>query len=363
MLTRTQISALLLLLAGLAHSALASAPWHLVSTEPATPAPGQPFLIQIDGTWPNGCPFSVSPVSRDGQQLRVRLQQEGTVCTDALRPYRVSIDPAPYLPAGLDAGDYQVFVETEDQDRLRPIAFGSFSVQPQTKIISPEPGFWVADGSGAYPDSGSGVGFNLERQADALALIAYFYDDKGDPRWYFSAGDTQRSSYAGDLLEIRGGQNVFHPYQPPSDMQSFGRIDLSFIDRSHAVAWFSQPVDASILSELRIMPISLVRFGFKAGTSIEALSGRWMLLNLSRDGGDGSLIDLQPNANAQALEISLRDVRNDVSLDCGIVVDNLDQPPGLCVLTSADGRVPMENNGINELRSADGDTRLIRISP
>lgn len=361
MRTRSYIAALTIMLLGLSGTASAAAQ-HLVSTEPLAPTPDQAFLIEIQGTWPNGCPFSVSPVTRVGQALRVQLTQQGGVCTEALRPYRISIDPAPSLPRGLEAGAYQLYVAADAGSGVRTVAFSAFSVQPAAKVVRPEPGFWVADPSGAYADSGSGVGFNLERQDDAIALIAYFYDSAGDPRWYFSAGDTLRTNYSGDLLEIRGGQAVFQPYQAPRDMRSFGRIDLSFSDLGHAVAWFSQPEDASVLAGLRIMPISLVRFGFKAGTSIAALSGPWMLVNLGKDGG-GSLIDLQPDAAAQPLEISLSDERNDVRLSCGMVVENIDQPPALCVLSSSAGSVSLENNGINELRSADGNTRLMRISP
>ncbi len=362
MRTRSYIAALTIILLGLSGTASAAAQ-HLVSTEPLAPAPDQAFLIEIQGTWPNGCPFSISPVTRVGQALRVQLTQQGAACTEALRPYRISIDPAPSLPEGLEAGAYQLYVEADDGSGIRTVAFSAFSVQPAAKVVSPEPGFWVADASGDYADSGSGVGFNLERQDDAIALIAYFYDSGGDPRWYFSAGDTRRTHYSGDLLEIRGGQTVFQPYQAPRDMRSFGRIDLSFIDRGHAVAWFSQPEDASILAALRIMPISLVRFGFNAGTSIAALSGPWMLVNLDKDGGSGSLVDLQPGAAVQPLEISLMDERNDVHLNCGVVVEHNDQPPALCVLRSSAGSVSLENNGINELRSADGNTRLMRISP
>ncbi len=351
----------IVLLLGVSSGASASAPWHLLSTEPATPAPGESFLIAVDGTWPNGCPFEVSPVSREGNMLKLRLTEQPGVCTEALRPYQLRIDPAPTLARGLDAGSYQIELEAEDRSGVRTIGFGVFDVAPADRVVRPEAGFWVADPSGRYADSGSGVGFNLERQDDALAMIAYFYDHSGEPRWYFSAGDARRTGYAGDLLEIRGGQAVFQPYQAPRDMRPFGRIDLSFSDRGHAVAWFSQPQDEGILAELRVMPISLVRFGFKAGATAPALSGRWMLMELDGVDGSGRVIDLQPDVSAAPLQLRLEDQRLAVSLDCGIVTSNLDQPPALCVLATEQGQVSLEHNGIHELHSADGQTRLIRI--
>ncbi|MCB1606882.1 MAG: hypothetical protein KDI71_07895 [Xanthomonadales bacterium] len=346
-----------------AFPAQAAAPWHLIRTQPANPAPREAFLIKVEGTWPNGCPFEVTPVQLDDKQLNLRLIERPGVCTEALRPYELTIDPMTVLPQGLSSGAYQLLMEVEDQRGVRPIAFSAFDVISPDQTVRPEAGFWVADPTGSYPDSGSGVGFNLERQDDSIALITYFYDTGGEPRWYFSAGDAGRRGYSGDLLEIRGGQTLFQPYQPPREMRPFGRIDLSFRDRGHATAWFTQPEDDSILAGLKIMPISLVRFGFKGGATTAALAGRWVWLTLDGDQGSGTVVNLEANSGDNPFRLRLQDRERDLILDCGVQTEKLDQPPALCVLAGVGLQFTLDNNGINELRSSDGQTRLIRIDP
>jgi hypothetical protein len=365
MINRTLIGGILLL--GLIHagSAVAAAPWHQLSFNPPDPAPGEPFSLRLEGQMPDTCGVQFSGLSFEGGVLRVRLQRPtgtGVFCGAAVTPYTIDVDVTAAVGTIAVASSFPVHVELTDGSGTRDIAFALLTVADRDKQVEPEAGFWVADRAGRFATGGSGVGFNLEHQNGAIALIAYYYDSLGQPRWYFSAGPSERRSYRGELLEIVGGQQLFGDYRPPGDMVAFGNIDVAFQDNGRAEAWFSEAVDGGVLAEVRVQAVSLVRFGFRSSASTESLAGKWILVDLGRESGSGTVVNLVPAATLGTDHLRLEDTRTEVVVDCGPTVEQLDQPPASCSLFIADTRAAtLDNNGFKELRNSEGNFRLLRL--
>lgn len=350
---------------GLGHAGLveAAAPWHKLSFIPSDPAPGEAFSLRVDGQMPDTCGAQFAGLEHDGNSLRVRLQRPtGVFCGQAITPYSIEVDVTAAIGTIAVASNIPVYLELQDEAGSRDIAFSLLVVADRSKRVEPEPGFWVADRDGRFATGGSGVGFNLERQSDALALIAYYYDSLGQPRWYFSAGPSERRAYSGELLEIVGGQQLFGSYRPPGDMTAFGTIDVAFIESGRAEAWFSQALDGGILAEIRVQPVSLVRFGFRTGTSTASLAGKWVLVDLGRESGSGMIVNLAAASTLGSGHVRLEDRRSEVVLDCGVISEQIDQPPASCSLFLSNARAAtMDNNGFRELRNSEGDFRLLRL--
>jgi hypothetical protein len=363
MINRALFGGIFLLGLGAAGIAEAAAPWHKLSFVPPDPAPGEAFALRLEGQMPDTCGVQFTGLDYDGSKLHVRLQRPtGVFCGSAITPYSIEIDASAAIGTIPVESNIPVHVALQDEAGTRDIAFGLLSVSDRSRRVEPEPGFWVADRDGRFATGGSGVGFNLERQGDAIALIAYYYDSLGQPRWYFSAGTSERRSYGGELLEIVGGQQLFGSYRPPGDMIAFGTIDVAFADSGRAEAWFSQAVDGGVLSEIRVQPVSLVRFGFRTSASTASLAGQWVLVDLTGEGGSGTIVDLKPAAALDNGQLRLQDLRNQVVLDCGVIIGQIDQPPASCSLFIADARAAtLDNNGFNELRNSEGSFRLLRL--
>ncbi|MCB1627012.1 MAG: hypothetical protein KDI48_04725 [Xanthomonadales bacterium] len=363
MVNRIAIGGILCACALFGAAAQAAVPWHQVAFEPANPQPGQPFQLRLSGSMPDTCGVAYERTELSSSGLRVHLSRPGgLICGDAVTPYEIRIDVTAAVGNFEVSGHYPVHVSLSDQAGSRDIAFGLLNVVEAGRAQLPDAGFWVADASGRYPTGGSGVGFNIERQSDAIALIAYYYDPQGQPRWYFSAGTAGRNEYRGELLQITGGQQLFGLYRPPGDMSAFSRIDVGFTNRSHGEAWVSQALDTGILAEVQVQPVSLVRFGFRTETTAATLAGRWVLVDLGRESGSGTVVNLEAAPQLGPDHVRATDPRTQVTVDCSIVTEQRDQPPVSCALSIESSRAAvLNNNSFNELRSPDGNFRLIRL--
>ncbi len=350
---------------GLIHagSLMAAAPWHKLSFSPPDPAPGESIALRLQGQMPDTCVAQFTGVSFAEGSLRVRLQRPvGVICGQAITPYTIDVDLTAAIGTIDVAGSYPVHVELSDASGTRDIAFALLTVADRNEQVVPEAGFWVADRAGRFATGGSGVGFNLEHQDGAIALIAYYYDSLGQPRWYFSAGPSDRRSYRGELLEIVGGQQLFGDYRPPGDMIALGNIDVAFDANGRAEAWFSQALDGGVLAEVRVQPVSLVRFGFRTSASTASLAGKWVLVSLGRESGSGTVVNLVAAPSLGASHLRLEDARTEVVVDCGQVIEQIDQPPASCSLFVANARAAtLDNNGFKELRNTEGNFRLLRL--
>jgi hypothetical protein len=85
----------------------------------------------------------------------------------------------------------------------------SFSVSPTPaapEAGTPQNGWWWAGAAR------SGTGYGIEIQGDGVFIVAYVYDDAGNPVWYLATGAlTSATSYAGTWDVYAGGAQLTSP--------------------------------------------------------------------------------------------------------------------------------------------------------
>jgi hypothetical protein len=89
--------------------------------------------------------------------------------------------------------------------------------------FQPGTGWW-------WNEAESGRGYSVEVQGSNVFIVAFMYDDAGDPVWYFSAGPmTTSTHYEGEILQFSGGQTLTGSYHPPASHASIGRLTIDFL--------------------------------------------------------------------------------------------------------------------------------------
>lgn len=94
----------------------------------------------------------------------------------------------------------------------------------------PQNGWWWA-GSAL-----SGTGYGIEIQGLSVFIVAYVYDDAGDPVWYLATGNlTTPTSYSGTWDGYAGGPQLTSPEGPYSahKVSSATPMTLTFSDATH----------------------------------------------------------------------------------------------------------------------------------
>lgn len=202
------------------------------------------YFYEDDGraTWltaggPNSDPYSY--------QGRLRRYSGGQTLFGAYQP---PTGPADAGPVALEFSDDQhatltwpggmIALEREIFDT------GNASFQPQS-------GWW-------WDPAESGRGYSVEVQGGKLFLVAFMYDDAGNPVWYFSAGPLlSPTHYEGEWLQFANGQTLAGPYKPPADPTPVGLLSLDFTDTTQADATFID--DPSFSAQRRTSTARLVR--------------------------------------------------------------------------------------------------------
>jgi hypothetical protein len=102
-----------------------------------------------------------------------------------------------------------------------PFATGSVQAPPQAG--SPESGWW-------WNSTESGRGYALEIQGNQLFLIAFLYDDAGNPLWLVSNGVLSTPSlYNNNWLLFGNGQALGQPYRSPQVLNAqVGTVQIRF---------------------------------------------------------------------------------------------------------------------------------------
>jgi len=110
---------------------------------------------------------------------------------------------------------------------------GTIPIQRQTFDVSaasfrPHTGWW-------WNPAESGRGFSIEVQGNNAFIVAFMYDDNGNPVWYFAAGPmASPTRFEGDWLQFSGGQTMTGPYHPPATPQKAGRVTVDFVAQDSA---------------------------------------------------------------------------------------------------------------------------------
>ena len=106
---------------------------HLQSPQilvvPNPPTVDDEIVVDVAGTWNDGCVPSNATVTRTGSVITLRTRQQGEICTQSLTPYRITRTVGP-----LPIGTYSLVFVHDDHPMIgAPLQLGgvSFSVQPR----------------------------------------------------------------------------------------------------------------------------------------------------------------------------------------------------------------------------------------
>ena len=313
----------------------------VVSAIPATVVEGDKFSLLLTGTSPDGCGLARESIKISGDVITVVFIRAGGalgICTQVLTPFSL---PITLFNAGevAKAGTYKVRVELASIERNsqtvnKLLAFALVPVTPLGKrAIVPETGQWSYEEGGTYASSGSGVGFNIERQDQAIVNISSLYNSDGSPEWFINSGKLVAGTLSSELFSVSGGQSLFGAYKPVKEVQYNGNVLLEFNSPVHGTAWFTQPIDDGLLSGLKLMPISITRFNFGFGPGAQALSTRWALVGEGISTIDGKTLLLTNTANASNTAWSYSS--GDYRLNCELYTARPTLLPKMCSLTKS----------------------------
>lgn len=101
--------------------------------------------------------------------------------------------------------------------------FASGSVQAPPQAGSPENGWWWNAAEG-------GRGYAIEFQANQVFIIAFMYDDAGNPIWYLANGTMATPTrYVGAWSTFANGQALGQPYRAPTQVNpNAGALTIEF---------------------------------------------------------------------------------------------------------------------------------------
>ena len=319
-----------------------------VTAIPATVVEGDTFSLLLIGTSPDGCGLARDSIKVSGDEITVVFIRAGGalgICTQALMPFSF---PITLFEAGAvaKAGTYKIRIELAPIERNsqtvnKLLAFALVPVTPMGKRpILPESGQWSFESGGPYATSGSGVGFNIERQDQTIVNISTLYGSEGNPEWYINSGKLVANTLHSELFSVTGGQSLFGAYKPVKEVQYSGNVHLEFNSPVHGTAWYTQPIDEGLLSGLKLMPISITRFNFGfgsgSGSGAAALSTRWALVGEGASTIESKTLALTHAANASNTVWNY--VSGEFRLNCDLYTARPALLPKSCSLTK---------NGVN----------------
>jgi hypothetical protein len=120
-----------------------------------------------------------------------------------------------------------------------------------TDDVTPDSGWW-------WNEEESGRGYSVEVQGDSIFIVAFMYDDSGNPVWYYSAGPMDSDSpttYEGPWLQFANGQTLTGPYKPPTPPVPVGQLSVEFTGIDEATFEFDDLAPATT----RVRPAAAIR--------------------------------------------------------------------------------------------------------
>ena len=97
-----------------------------------------------------------------------------------------------------------------------------------------------------WNDTESGRGYSVEVRGGSAFVVAFMYDDAGNPVWYFSAGPmSSPTTFEGPWLQFANGQTLTGSYHPPGVPTTVGQLSLQFNSDDDATAtWTDAPASS-----------------------------------------------------------------------------------------------------------------------
>ncbi|MGQ0800992.1 MAG: hypothetical protein ACT4NL_12885 [Pseudomarimonas sp.] len=336
----------------------ASAADTRLSLLPATA--GELPQIEINGAWTSGCPPLLDGVEVVGKQITVSAKTDSNRCAAEPGPYQIRAE----VPAGsksFAAGEtvrlrFELRDDPLNAPRLVAFELASIGVAAATEAaaIDPETGFWWGEPGGEFDHAGPGIGAQIERQGNTLAVSFSGYGESGQPEWMFgAAGFSGRSSDIA-LTRLEGGRGPFGGYVGPANAAAVGRLQIEWLTSARAVFWFSR-TDAEGQG-IDLQPISMVRFDFGQHPGSSWI-GHWRL---------------ESAASGKSIELEFVDILVDdngftliskagESLTCEAAMNRPQSPPDVCEFEHSDGRLwRFEDVGLARLQGSDEQGGVLR---
>lgn len=342
-----------------------------ITAMPSVVSEGETFTLMFAGTAPDGCGLAADAPVLLGDQITITVRQNrDRICAQVLTPFR---QPLTVFTGGAraQAGVYKVSVNVlsisaAGVESTTPLAFALVPVRkPGSDDIIPEAGNWNFELGGAFSTSGSGVGFNIERQGESVVVQPSFYDDKGQPQWYFSSGKQEGNSLSAQLYAVTGGQPLFGAYKAPAAVDPIGQVALEFLSPSRATVWITQPSDEGLLSPLKIMPISISRFNYGYGGRVDAFVGDWVLVSEVAAGSDTQQLSFKRAASTANTVVSFQS--GEFKLNCTVDLRTSRSLPSACVLLRGNLQAAVfDQIGHTRMRGKDSSGKalsLFRVNP
>ncbi len=131
----------------------------------------------------------------------------------------------------------------------------------QAKAFTPESGFW-------WNPNEPGSGYTIEIQDNFLFIIAYVYDDLGNPIWYTAAQTMEGNAiFDSELDYTYNGPCIDCNYTQPITIEGErGPITITFISESTAELQFQGAVK------------NIQRFNFILGDELNKMRGEWQIV-------------------------------------------------------------------------------------
>ncbi len=342
-----------------------------ITATPSVVSEGETFTLMFAGTAPDGCGIAADAPVVSGDKITITVRQNRErICTQVLTPFRQPLTVFTGAERA-QAGVYKVFVNRlviseSGAESTLPLAFALVPVRKLGSTdIAPEPGNWNFELGGEFATSGSGVGFNIERQGESVVVQPSFYDDKGMPQWYFSSGKQEGNALSAQLYAVTGGQPLFGAYKAPAAIDPIGHVAMEFLSPSRATVWITQPSDEGLLSPLKIMPISISRFNYGYGARADAFVGDWILASEVAAGTDTQQLNFK--SGASGANTVLRFESGEFKLNCTVDLRTSRSLPSACVLLRGNLQVAVfDQVGHTRLRGKDSSGKalsLFRVEP
>ena len=121
----------------------------------------------------------------------------------------------------------------------------------------PKTGWW-------WNPAESGSGYSVEIQGNTAFVVAFMYDESGNPIWYLTAGAMDSPThFEGDWLEYAGGQTMAGPYRAPTS-RHLGRIAIDFAAINQGTITFTE---GATVKRLKKAPASSSKAGVRSRRS------------------------------------------------------------------------------------------------
>ena len=201
----------LLLLPALASAQLA--------VHPAQVRQNGPWLISVQGEWPNGCGGEIrTQVSASSIDITAVPATGVDICTQVVLPFFELVNPRA-SSAEVDFGD-SVTVNYRYDGELR----GSIEV-PFSESAAPAERFRT----GSWVTSIANHGLFIDQQNDVLTAALFDYDADGQAVWYYAAGKVEGDVYIADMVRYGEIVCVTAPCERVAPVRQ-GRIELLLTD-------------------------------------------------------------------------------------------------------------------------------------